>query len=211
MKNLYEFKDNAKFDLTESIENLFTKGEGEAYGIEFFINKKSDDFSGWLGYTLSWSKRLFPELNRSKIFYPRYDRRHDVSLVLVYAVTSSLDIGASWTYASGQGFTLPIGQYQFGSIGTGSGSEIYLNYTARNGYKLPDYHKMDFNITYQFEWLDLPFEAYINVYNLYNRKNSFAQYVTAEENPDGSPNKTLKVKQITLFPVVPTVGINFNF
>ncbi len=117
IKNLYEFKNAAQAKKDEPIESLFTKGEGEAYGIEFFINKREGDFTGWIGYTLSWTRRLFDDLNNGIIFYPRYDRRHDISFVLTYNATENLSFGLTWAYATGQGFSLPSGQYEFQGIG----------------------------------------------------------------------------------------------
>lgn len=204
MKNLYEFKSDAKYDISESIENLFTEGEGEAYGVEVFLNKTEGSLTGWIGYTLSWTKRLFKELNGGKVFYPRYDRRNDLSLALAYDFNESLSAGLIFVYATGQGFTLPAGQYKFDNI-LGNGSQIFINYPERNGFKLPAYHKLDLNITYKFIWLDLPFQAYLNFYNIYNRQNAFAEYITKDD------NENLKLKQITLFPFIPSAGIKFEF
>ncbi|RPI72691.1 MAG: TonB-dependent receptor [Ignavibacteriales bacterium] len=211
MKNLYEFRDDAKFELDDSIDELLTSGEGEAYGIEFFFNKRKGDFNGWIGYTLSWTKRLFEELNAHRIFYPRYDRRHDISMVVTYNVIEQLNIGLTWTYATGAGFTLPLGQYRFYNVGLDNSQDVRLNYTERNGYRLPDYHKMDLNVTYNFFWFGLPFDAYLNIYNLYNRNNSFAQYITSEDDQENPGRKILKLKQMTLFPFIPTAGIKISF
>lgn len=209
MKNLYEFKESADFNYAEPIYTQLTKGEGEAYGLEFFFNKRSGDLTGWIGYTLAWTKRKFPDLNAGKIFYPRYDRRHDISMVLAYNVTDDFTVSVTWLYATGQGFTLPYSQYQFEDIIPNPQKEIKLDYSERNGYKLPDYHKLDINFSYKFKWLKLPFEVYCNFLNVYNRQNAFAHYITIKENGDGS--KIPVQKQITLFPFIPTAGIKVDF
>jgi hypothetical protein len=208
MKNLYEFVEAPKINPFESIEEQFTKGEGEAYGVEFFFNKGSGDLTGWIGYTLSWTKRQFNDLNLGRIFYPRYDRRHDVSIVAAYRLNNNLSVAATWIYSSGQNFTLPYGQYQFEDIGFRQNNVTSFNYVGRNAYQLPAYHKLDLNVTYKFNWLSLPFEAYLNIYNVYNRKNSFAQYVTLNGNNDENIPKS---KQISLFPFIPTIGLNVKF
>ncbi|MBU2493597.1 MAG: TonB-dependent receptor [Bacteroidetes bacterium] len=209
MKNLYEFKESSDFNYAEPIYTQLTKGEGEAYGLEFFLNKRSGDFTGWIGYSMAWTRRLFPDLNAGKIFYPRYDRRHDVSVVLAYAVTENFSVSLTWLYATGQGFTLPFGQYQFEDILPNPNSEIKLDYSERNGYKLPDYHKLDINFSYKFNFMKLPFEIYCNLLNVYNRQNAFAHYVTIEDSGGG---KNVPVqKQITLFPFIPTVGLKVDF
>ncbi len=210
MQSLYEFKNSPQFDpRNKNIDDQFTEGEGEAYGVEFFANKTLGDFSGWIGYTLSWTRSQYDELNAGRVFYPRYDRRHDVSIVVTYEPDRNWTFGATWIFASGQGFTLPIGQYIFTGIGLDESTGIDFNYTERNGYKLPAYHKLDLNAAYKFIWAGFQWEAYLNIYNVYNRNNAFAQYVTFEKNANGEDIP--KLKQISLFPVIPMAGIKLEF
>ncbi|MCK9212386.1 MAG: hypothetical protein M0P61_16215, partial [Ignavibacteriaceae bacterium] len=104
--------------------------------------------------------------------------------------------------------SLPPGQYRFNEISPGAGSNIYVHYPELNKAQLPSFHKMDLNITYRFPLFGLPFESYLNIYNLYNRQNPFARYVS-KESVNG--NTVVKVKQLVLFPIIPTVGFNFKF
>ena len=210
MQNLYEFKNSIELDpLDDSIENQFTQGEGEAYGIEIFLNKRKGNLSGWIGYTLSWSKRQFDELNGGKVFYPRYDQRHDFSFVVTYKIFEKLSVGATWVYATGQRYTLPPGQYIFDPIGTGGDPQIQFNYSGLNTEKFPAYHKLDINFNYSFKWLNTDFETYLTLYNVYNRLNAFAQYVVIVENEEGE--EVPLVKRISLFPFIPSAGIAIKF
>jgi hypothetical protein len=84
-----------------------------------------------------------------------------------------------------------------------------VDYPELNNAQLPAFHKMDLNLTYKFTLFNMPFEAYINIYNLYNRQNPFARYVSTES--DGNGNTITKVKQLVLFPIIPTFGFNFKF
>ncbi len=206
MQDLYEYGNITSSDLSKPIEDQFTSGKGESYGVEFFLNKRAGDLMGWIGYSLSWTKRKFEELNNGKIFFPRYDRRHDISVVVTYNLTDNLSCGLTWTYASGQGYTVPSGQYQFVGIGASEPTKIQFNNSGINTYRLPAYHKLDFTSTYKFNFSGLGFEAYLNLFNLYNRKNAFAQYVTYDDE-----GKIPKLKQLTLFPFIPTIGINIKF
>jgi outer membrane cobalamin receptor len=213
MNKILEYKDNADFNFGVPIEEQFVTGRGEAYGIEVFLNKRIGSFTGWIGYTLSWTKRHFAELNDGKWFYPRYDRRHDISVVLSFRASESWEISAAWVYGTGQAYTMPTGQYSFDDISSNYpyyfGNEKY-QYTDRNGFRLPSYHRLDVNFIHSFEWFSLPFQFYISVYNVYNRKNPFAWYITSEWDSDSiSPKKVLK--QISLFPIIPTIGLNFKF
>lgn len=217
MENLYEFSPSANYFPGDDIGSLFTKGKGEAYGAEFFINKTEGDFTGWIGYTLSWTRRLFNNLNAGRIYFPRYDRRHDISVVLSYSVSDNLKLSGTWCFASGQGYSVPTSQYKFEKIGPSNINELQLNYPGRNSYKLADYHKLDISVNYSFKWGALPFEAYLTLYNVYNRSNPFAVYIgTSGITKNGTGGTVtsysgLRLKQITLFPFTPAFGISVKF
>ncbi|HEX2867954.1 MAG TPA: TonB-dependent receptor [Ignavibacteriales bacterium] len=212
MKNLYEFKDNARYNPQSPVVDLFTQGQGEAYGVEFFLNKTSGSLSGWIGYTLSYTRRKFDELNAGQIFYPRFDRRHDISLIAAYKLSENLNLGLTWMFATGQGYTLPVSQYQIGSIDLDPDKRVQFDYTERNAYKLPDYHKLDLNLTYTFFLNNSELETYLNIYNVYNRKNPFAYYASEVNKP--VPEGTVSVPKfhsITIFPFMPSVGVTLKF
>ncbi|MGB5894951.1 MAG: TonB-dependent receptor [Ignavibacteriaceae bacterium] len=210
MSGLYEFVNNPQFDpIDENIEDQFTKGNGESYGVEIFLNKRKGELSGWIGYALSWTRRQFPELNNGKLFFPRYDRRHDLSLALSYKMFSNLNLSATWSYATGQWYTLPPGQFVFDPVGLGGESQTQLNYSGINSSQFPAYHKLDLNFNYSLNWPTSKSEVYLNLYNVYSRSNTFARYVVLEENEDGENIAVLK--EITLFPFIPSIGIIINF
>lgn len=215
MENLYEFREGARFVPGTIVEDLLTKGTGEAYGVEFFLNKQVGAFTGWLGYTLSWTTRLFPELNGGKPFFPRYDRRHDIVLALTYKLSEKWEIGATWTYATGQAYTMPVGITDYSLTPTGLtidrvrslsfGSSMFSQqYGARNAFRLPDYHRLDLNFMYKFTWFNLPFEASFNIYNAYNRLNPFTVWIEAR-------NNLTQLRQFTLLPFLATIGLSFKF
>lgn len=219
MHNLLEYKDTATISLDVPLESSFTSGTGDAYGVELFINKRVGAVTGWIGYTLSWTKRLFPELNRGRSFYPRYDRRHDVSVVLTYRLGESWEFGATWIYGTGQAYTMATGQYEFVPLednpDQGFYSTVRLNdYTERNGYRIPAFHKLDLNFTHLYSWFGLPWQFSINIYNAYNHRNVFAQYIDTEYSYDpqtGQDTTKTVLKQLTLFPLIPTFGLSFKF
>lgn len=216
MDNLLEYKDTASFSLFVPLEQSFASGSGEAYGLEFFLNKRTGSFTGWIGYSLSWTKRLFQELNNGRPFYPRYDRRHDISVVLTYHLGESWELGATWVFGTGQSYTMPTGRYEFSHVtGRPLGDEYFYqnyreDYTERNGYRLPPFHKLDLNFMHKFSWFDLPWQVSINIYNAYNHRNVFAQFVNEHYNPD-TDEFELKIQRLTLFPIIPTFGLSFKF
>lgn len=214
MTNILEYKDGADFNFGVPLEEQFVSGRGEAYGIEVFLNKRIGDFTGWIGYTVSWTKRHFAELNNGKWFYPRYDRRHDVSLVLTYKASDSWELSAAWVYGTGQSYTMPTGTYYFDDVSSGGDNVLseyeHYQYTDRNGFRLPPYHRLDVNFLHNFEWFKLPFQFYISIYNLYSRKNPFAWYIGYDWENNWNESKKV-LKQISLFPIIPTIGLNFKF
>ena len=211
MKNLYEFSNSPEFSyLDSSVKNLLTVGQGEAYGIEVFLNKLIGNFSGWVGYTLSWTKRQFNDLNLGRVYYPRYDRRNDISFVLSYRFSDAFSIGATWMFGTGQHISVATGEYQFKDIGPNGNTNFNFDYDQRNSHQLPNYHKLDISFNYKFMWNDLPFETYLAIFNVYNHDNPFAVY-PSKVNSSGNVLSSPVLKQITLFPFLPTVGINVSF
>jgi hypothetical protein len=220
MTNLLEYKDTAKFTLGMPLESQFTSGWGDSYGAELFINKRIGKFTGWIGYTLSWTKRYFADLNNGVPFYPRYDIRHDISIVTTFDLSENWEFGATWVYCSGQTFTVPTGSYDFAPVGWGTqigDSDPYSSrdkqkfiYTDRDGYRMEPFHKLDLNFMYKFHWLQMPFELSINIYNAYNHLNPFAVYVDTQYDVKGNVISK-QFKQITLFPFIPSLALGFKF
>lgn len=216
--NILEFKDDAQFSLLAPTEDQLTSGVGEAYGVELFLNKRMGQWTGWLGYTLSWAWRTFPDLNNGKPFHPRFDRRHDVSVVVNYKHNEQWEFGATWVYQTGQAFTMPAAQYDFvqltsGRVPNGTPAPRYQS-TDRNGFRLPDFHKLDLTATYHFPWLGLPFSFSLSIYNAYSRANPFVWDIRTrdEKQADGSIKKVPYIDEISLIPfILPTFGIGFTF
>ena len=207
MENLYEYREDAEFTLGVPLESQFTSGSGRAYGLELFLQRQLGDLTGWIGYTLAWTERTFPQLNGGKTFTPRYDRRHDVSIALQYRIGKTWRLGATWQYATGAAYTVPSAQYVTGNPEWGNTQDFF---TERNAFRIAPFHKMDVNLINEFTMFDLPWEFSINVYNVYNRRNPFALYTTMErDNESGEYVK--KFKQVTLFPIIPTLGLRFSF
>lgn len=210
MQNLYEYRPSAKLNpLDYEIYKQFVRGEGEAYGVELFVQKSKGNLNGWIGYTLSWTKRKFDKLNNGRVYFPRYDSRHDISVAVAYSLSENLNAGMTWTYATGQRYTQPGGQYIFDEIGKRNSSGLMVNYPDMNESLFPAYHKMDLNLNYYFNWLGNTAQAYLSLYNVYNRHNVFAQFTVVKKDDQG--NMTTRLKRLSLFPFIPSLGIRINF
>jgi len=179
MTNLIEYKEGSSFmtaSISESWETEIEVGNGNAYGMEVLIRKNEGDFTGWIGYTLSWVNRTFENLNFGKPFPYKYDRRHDVSVVGNYKFNDRIDIGVVWVYGSGNALNLPIERYngfsEFSSLLNPNFQPIEY-YKERNGFRMPSYHRLDFGINFHKKLKRGERTWSINIYNVYNRKNPY--------------------------------------
>ncbi len=212
MKNLIEYREGvATFSFTGDWQNRITFGKGDSYGAEFFIKKSKGKTTGWLGYTLSWTNRKFEELNQGKEFPFKYDRRHDISLVLSHKLSDGFDVSLTWVYGTGNAISLPREQY----IASNSfiNSSYYPNfkqieyYKNRNDFRMSAYHRLD--LACRFLWgEDNSSILTVGVYNVYSRKNPFFYFLTNSYD-SGEEKKVLK--QLTLFPIIPSISYSFNF
>ncbi|HNW90501.1 MAG TPA: TonB-dependent receptor [Bacteroidales bacterium] len=208
MRNQIEFKEgfSAVDNLKNNTDNNFTYGRGWSYGGELFIKKRVGKTTGWIGYTLSWTQRKFPEINGGKTYPAKYDRRHDISIVVTQQLGKRWSISAVWVYATGNAMTLPLSRYFL------SGS-IVNEYSARNAFRMPAYHRLDISATFsskdkpgkRFHW-----DLNLGVYNVYSRMNPYYIYFETTGDLTTFDLKTV-AKQVSLFPIIPSVTWNFKF
>jgi len=187
-------------------EDEFVFGKGWSYGAEVFINKIRGRFTGWLGYTLSWTWRKFSQLNDAEKFPAKYDRRHDLSVVANYELNKKWKFGAVFVYGTGNATTLPERFYFINGV-------LTQEYSKINQYRLPAYHRLDFSATLTPQPnKKKKIENYwvFSVYNVYSRMNPYFIYY---DQTGGVVNGDLKIdaRQVSLFPILPAVTWNFKF
>lgn len=199
LQNQIDYRNGANILLNDQVEGELVYGKGRAYGLELLLEKKKGKFTGWISYTLSRSLRQFDDINDGKEFSARQDRIHDVSVVLMYKLTPSLALAGTFVYYTGDAVTFPSGKYEIG------GNVIPL-YTERNGYRMPDYHRVDLGLTWYLKDKKR-FEHNLNfsIYNVYARQNAFT--ITFEENSETGETEAI---QTALFKMVPSITYNFK-
>ncbi len=206
MKNQVEYREGAQpeDDVKNNVDNNFVFGRGWSYGAEFFLKKRSGDFNGWIGYTLSWTKRQFDDINFGREFYAKFDRRHDISLALVYEPGNRWTFGLVFVYASGNAITLPYAWYLMQD-------KVVYEYADRNSIRMPAYHRLDFSATWKMkETKKFRSSWNFSAYNLYSRLNPYFLYIHQDGSPfDGS--LAIKARKVSLFPILPSVTWNFSF
>lgn len=200
LQNQIDYKTGASTVLNDLVEGELVYGEGRAYGIEFLAEKKKGKLTGWISYTLSRSLRTFDKIDEGVEFSARQDRIHDVSIVLMYKLNKKLSFSSTWVYYTGDAVTFPSGKYEINGT-------VVPYYTERNGYRMPDYHRADFGLTwYMKEKKKFTHNLNFSIYNFYNRENAYT--ITFQEDPD-APSETQAV-QTTLFKIIPSIAWNFN-
>lgn len=205
MQNQIEYR-NGYTPSVNDPERDFVFGKGWSYGAEFFVHKTKGKLTGWIGYTLAWTWRQFPDLNEGKKYPAKYDRRHDLSVVGMYDYNEHWSFSGVFIFATGNSTTLP--ESFFFQEGT-----LVQQTNTINSYRMPSYHRLDLSAIYkphkhperrvQGSWA-------FSIYNVYSRQNPYFLYF----DQTGSPltgDLHIQAKQVSLFPVIPSVTWNFKF
>jgi hypothetical protein len=202
MQNAIDYRNGADLFFNDQAEGELVYGKGRAYGAEFLFRRQSGKLTGWVSYTWSRSLRTFDYINDGSEFPAKQDRIHDVAIVAMYSLNDRVKLSANWIYYTGAAVTFPSGKYEI------EGISVPL-YTERNGYRMPNYHRLDIGVTVNAKTKNPKFESSWNfsAYNAYARRNAYA--ITFRQNED-NPNQTEAVRT-TLFRIVPSVTYNFKF
>ncbi|MFA6057422.1 MAG: TonB-dependent receptor [Taibaiella sp.] len=205
MQNQIEYRSGYTPTSLRDPELDFVFGQGKAYGAEFFINKTKGKFTGWIGYTLSYTWRTFKDLNDGERFPAKYDRRHDVSVVASYEFNKKLTVSGVFVFGTGNAITLPTGYYFIEQ-------NLIQDYSKINQYRIFPYHRADLSLIYtprgetKKRWKG---SWALSIYNVYNRYNPYIIYVDTEGTL--ASGASVKVKQVSIFPILPSITYNFKF
>jgi len=206
MDNQIEYREGYTPNTLKDPQEDFVFGKGWSYGAEFFVNKVKGRFTGWVSYTLSWTYRKFDSINQGNTYPAKYDRRHDLSVTGTYALNKKWKLSSVFVYASGNAITLPEKYYFINGVATQEYSNI-------NAYRLPAYHRLDVAATYtptpkkQHKYIS---SWVFSIYNIYSRQNPYFIYFDQTGSLAGGDLK-IQAKQVSLFPIIPSVTWNVKF
>jgi hypothetical protein len=204
MHDVIDYIDGAELFLKENLETELLRGSGYAYGLELYAKKQEGRLTGWLSYTLSRSMRKIPGINEGKEYPSSYDRTHNVSLVTNYELSKRWNFSAIWVFLTGNPTSYPIAKYEV------QRNTVYY-YAARNSNRIPDYHRLDLSLTYDFkknETRKMKQSINFAIYNAYARRNAYS--VTFRQNED-KPNVSEATRLSIIGSLIPSVTYNFNF
>jgi outer membrane receptor for ferrienterochelin and colicin len=221
MRNVIEYRDGISYtSVSAGWENKVEAGTGRAYGMEFSMEKREGRITGTASYTLSKSERKFDNINFGEWFPSKYDRRHVINLLLNYKLNEKFDFTATWTYHSGDRITLPMMTYIHPYVPDTNGSPYMpehdgggfdlLELDHRNNYQMTAYHRLDMGVNYTFKKKKNRHSMLnLSIYNAYNRMNPYK--IIMESDLDENKDYVHKLKQITLFPIIPSLSYTYYF
>ncbi|MBN2103284.1 TonB-dependent receptor [bacterium] len=208
----YKYYDNiAEYDLYRNEDELiedqtassqFLSGIGKAYGTDVYIRNRLGKLEGWLGYSLCWTKKQVNGYNFSKWYFPTYDRRHTITLIQDYHLNKHWRINAAFKYGSGQPYTEATAWYE--AMDQAGRIHYETLEGEKNVYRLPDYHRLDIGLFYTQKVVGKKTEFFVQVVNVYNRKNILFRTYSMIENPP-------TVQDISMLPIIPTLGVSVYF
>lgn len=227
MDNIITYKEGASFFLIDPLaydegegdsvryEDNVTSGTGKSYGTELFVKYDKGNFNGWIGYTLSWTIHQFDEVNGGKPYYPKYDRRHDISIVGSYKFNERTRLSATWVYGTGNSLTLEQATFPATSFDASSNYYYYqeaTSYGEKNGFRMEAYHRMDIGLqrSKKVKWGERTWEY--SLYNAYGHANPFFYMIGPEDMFEyGYGDSKNVLYKVALFPVVPSVSYTLKF
>jgi hypothetical protein len=210
MENVVSYQEGASFLNNRNWQDIVTQGIGTSYGLELMFQKKTGRTTGWIGYTLAKTDRQFESINFGKPYPYKYDRRHDVEVVVSHKFTKRFSLSATWVYGTGNAVSLPLAQ--FNTLQENSASNYYGGYGSasyygeKNSYRLPAYHRLDLSMEFHKKYKKWERTWSFGAYNAYNSLNTFFVF-RGSDDTTGKP----EYKQVTLFPIIPFLNYSFKF
>ncbi len=211
MQNQIDYVPGAETLLNQQLEGDLLYGKGRAYGLELYVRKNTGRLNGWVSYTLSRSERKIEGINNHQWYPAKYDRRHMLSVVGIYALNKRLSLSGNFAYNTGVATTFPNARYE---IDGGKLTVPHNTDGTRNNYRVPAYHRLDLSLTlqskknetrrWQGEWV-------FSVYNVYSRRNAFTVYFRQNDERDDITTQTEAVRLSILGSILPSVTYNFTF
>jgi len=201
MEHQIDYRNGANIYTNQPIETQLLFGKGRAYGLEWLLRKRTGRFTGWISYTLSKTERKIDGINDNQWYNARQDRTHDIAVVGTYKLSRKWTLSADWVFYTGDAVTFPSGKYKVDG-------DVYFYYTKRNGYRMPNYHRLDIGATLLLKQKKkFSSEMNFSIYNAYGRENAYQISFREAKN---DPSRTEAV-QTTLFRLIPSISYNFKF
>ncbi len=192
---MVDFKPGASFIFDESLEDMLDRINGRAYGLEMGMVKMKGKLTGSASYTYSRSKREWfaPE---GLIWIPSSaDRPHNLNITSKYHFNARTSFGFNWIFTSGSPATIYMHETSYGEF-----------FETKNNIRYFDYHRLDLSYRHTIYKRKFSFLIDVDIYNVYNRKNTFYFLQAYDED-----EKRYYYKNISLFPVMPSLTLTLKY
>jgi hypothetical protein len=212
MTDLVSFSEGAFF-LNDWQENV-TIGNGRSYGLELMWKKSTPKTTAWVAYSLSWTDRQFDKINFGRRYPFKYDRRHDLKIVVSQKLTKWLSVSADWVFSSGFAFSIPLEQFNVDLTDIIFPPQVVgaLAFGNKNQYRMPNYHRLDLSANVNFGKRSLRHRIQLGFYNVYNRRNPLYYNVrTRYVNENYAIRAKKEFVQTTLIPFLPSLNYAVSF
>lgn len=192
---MLDFKPGASFIFDSSFVDMVERISLQAYGIEAGLIKRTGKVTGNAGYTWSRSKREWPSPEGLIRIPSAADRPHNLNISLKYHHTDNTSLGLNFVYQSGAPATIYMHETSYGEF-----------FETKNNIRYFDYHRLDFSFRHTIHKRRFSMFIDADIYNVYNRKNTFYFKKTRDEE-----EKRYFYKNISLFPIMPSLSVTVNF
>ena len=226
---------------SENVRDTFTPSNGYAYGLELFGQKTLGKLTGWIGYAYSVSRKMMNSVytESEEEYYTNWDRTHAVSVLGNYIKNEKWEFNLKWAWQSGQAYT-PILGYYLEKFPGDPGYNFHTIPGVRNSGRYPAYHRLDIGAVRHGTIFKKKADFFIQMINTYNQKNIFRYFYrlgndqngidddndwdenehdlngngkpdAGEENVDEADEGRMQRNDISLFPMIPTIGLTIYF
>lgn len=193
----------------ESTSGALSEGESISRGVDILVKKKWGNYSTWLGYSFSDTEFVFDMLNQAKAFKGNNNIAHSVSWSHAYQ-WKKLQFSLGWKYRTGIPYTPVLGF-------TVENDQPIIQYDVINSKNLPDYHRMDFSVVYDFNWSakNDRFQSRLgfSLLNLYSQKNILNRSYPLYQITDSDGNVSFELREInkSSLDITPNVTFRLSF
>jgi hypothetical protein len=214
LNNIIEYRDGATIVLNKTLDADLLNASGNNYGIELYIKKNTGRLTGWLSYTYSRSTRHTTsvlekdQINDNNSFSSSFDIPNNLVVNANYHLTRRWRLALIFNYNSGKPITLPELKYNYDG-------KQYIYYSERNKYRLPDYNRLDFAITFDetlFKKQKWKGSWTLSILNVYGQKNPYSAFYKYDTQPDSKYYRSFNLYNMFIIErPIPTLTYNFSF
>jgi hypothetical protein len=213
LKDLVEYKNGAQLEMNKNIETELVSANGRNYGVELYVKKNAGEFDGWIAYTYSRSMkqttgRFTEEMVNKNQYYPSsLDKPHDITIMGTWHINRRVRLSGNFNYSTGRSVTLPELKYSFNK-------QTIIQYSDRNKYRLPDYHRLDLSLSVDESLKRRKFwrgSWTFSILNVYAQKNIYSIYYRKETPTMENDYRVFSLYKIYIMRILPTFTYNFIF